>query len=164
MIKKLRTPLTKETVATLKPGDTVYLSGTVFTARDAAHRLLTDAIKSGAENPLRGEVIYYAGPADKAPDDVIGSVGPTTSYRMDAFMPTMLSSGSLYSIGKGKRAESVKEAIRQAGGVHFDAIGGAGAYYKSCVRSCQTFLYPELGAEAVYKLEVEDFPLVVNVV
>ncbi len=164
MIKKLRTPLTKETVATLKHGDTVYLSGTVFTARDAAHRLLTEAIKSGAENPLRGEVIYYAGPADKAPSDVIGSVGPTTSYRMDAFMPTMLSAGSLYSIGKGKRAESVKEAIRAYGGVHFDAIGGAGAYYKSCVKKCETFLYPELGAEAVYKLEVEDFPLVVNVV
>lgn len=164
MIKKLRTPLTREAVGELKHGDTVYLSGTVFTARDAAHRLLTDAIKNGAENPLRGEVIYYAGPADKAPDDIIGSVGPTTSYRMDAFMPTMLSSGSLYSIGKGKRAESVKEAIRAAGGVHFDAIGGAGAYYKSCVRKCETFLYPELGAEAVYKLEVEDFPLVVNVV
>lgn len=164
MIKKLCTPLTGEAAAELKHGDTVYLSGTVFTARDAAHRLLTEAINGGAENPLRGEVIYYAGPADKAPDDIIGSVGPTTSYRMDAFMPTMLASGSLYSIGKGNRAETVKEAIRRAGGVHFDAIGGAGAYYKSCVKKCETFLYPELGAEAVYKLEVEDFPLVVNVV
>lgn len=164
MIKYIRTPLTPDAVGSLKSGDVVYLSGTVFTARDAAHRLLTDAINRGEKNPLAGEVIYYAGPADKAPEDIIGSVGPTTSYRMDAFMPTMLSAGSLFSIGKGKRAESVKAAIREAGGVHFDAIGGAGAYYKSCVKKCEVFLFPELGAEAVYKLEVEDFPLVVNVV
>lgn len=161
---KLTTPLTPEQTSALKKGDAVTLSGVIYTARDAAHKKMADSFRESGKLPLEGEIIYYAGPCPKKPDEVIGSVGPTTSYRMDAYAPLFCENGCFYSIGKGKRNEEAASAIRSAGGVHFDAVGGAGAYYKSCVKKAEVFLFPELGAEAVYRLEVEDFPAIVNII
>ncbi len=161
---KLNTPLTIEQTKNLKKGDTVLISGTIYTARDAAHKKMQAEFLKSGKLPLKGEIIYYAGPCPKKPDEVIGSVGPTTSYRMDAFAPLFVENGCLYSIGKGKRNETATEAVKKGGGIHFDAIGGAGAYYKNCVKRAETVLYPELGAEAVYKLEVVDFPAIVNII
>lgn len=161
---KLTTPLTYDKIKDLKKGDAVLLTGTIYTARDAAHKKMADEYKKSGVLPLKGEVIYYAGPCPKKPGQQIGSVGPTTSYRMDAYAQLFCDNGCLYSIGKGKRNEIAKGAIIKNGGVHFDAIGGAGAYYKDCVKKAEAVLYPELGAEAVYKLEVVDFPVIVNII
>lgn len=161
---KLTTPLTKEKIASLKKGDAVLLSGTIFTARDAAHKKMAEAFASGKPLPLRGEVIYYAGPCPTKPGEIIGSVGPTTSYRMDAYAELFAKNGCHATIGKGKRSAEAQNAIKTNGGVHFEAIGGAGAYYKNCVKKAETYLYPELGAEAVYKLEVVDFPIIVGII
>lgn len=161
---KLTTPLTSEKLQNLKKGDSVVISGTIYTARDAAHKKMRDEFFNSGKLPLVGEIIYYAGPCPKKPNEPIGSVGPTTSYRMDAFAPLFCENGCPYSIGKGKRNDTAIQAVRNAGGVHFDAIGGAGAYYKNCVKSAEIVLYPELGAEAVYRLEVEDFPAIVNII
>ena len=162
-MKKLTTPLTIEKTRDLHEGDCVLLTGTIYTARDAAHKKMADAYASGTPLPLAGQVVYYAGPCPKKPGEIIGSVGPTTSYRMDDYAELFCQNGCIYSIGKGKRSEKAINAIRENRGVHFDAIGGAGAYYKSCVQSAELVLYPELGAEAVYKLEVRDFPLIVRI-
>ncbi len=161
---KLTTPITKETIKTLKKGDTVLLSGKIFTARDAAHKKIVEHYLATKEMLLSGEIIYYAGPCPHKENEVIGSVGPTTSYRMDAYSEFFLSNGCLVTIGKGNRNESTKNAIKTYGGVHFDAIGGAGAYYKNCVKEAEIVYFEELGAEAVYSLTVEDFPLIVSIV
>lgn len=161
---KLTTPLTKEKIAALQIGDAVELSGIVYTARDAAHKKIVDRFHETGETLLKGEVIYYAGPCPAKPNEPIGSVGPTTSYRMDAYTPTLNGYGAIASIGKGNRSDEVKASIHAACGVHFDAVGGAGAYYKHCVKKAEPVYFPELGAEAVYKLTVEDFPLIVSII
>ncbi|MEE0776551.1 MAG: Fe-S-containing hydro-lyase, partial [Bacillota bacterium] len=142
----------------------VYITGTIYTARDAAHKRLVDLIEAGEELPidLKGQIIYYAGPAPSKPGKPIGSVGPTTSYRMDAYAPTLMREKGLKGmIGKGKRNEEVKKAIKETCAVYFGATGGAAALLSQCVKSAEVIFYPELGPEAVRRLEVEEFPVTV---
>lgn len=157
------TPLTEEQTRGLKAGDIVYLSGTIFTARDAAHKRLVDLIEAGEELPfdLEGSVIYFVGPTPPKPGDPIGSAGPTTSYRMDSYSPTLLKHGSKGMIGKGKRNQDVKDACKEYGGIYFGATGGAGALLGKLIKSAEIIAYPELGPEAIRKLEVENFPVTV---
>jgi len=159
----LTTPLTAEDTKQLVAGDTVLLNGTIFTARDAAHARLVALIEKGEELPfdLEGSVIYFVGPTPPKPGDPIGSAGPTTSYRMDSFSPTMLKNGSKGMIGKGKRSQEVKDACVEYDGIYFGATGGAGALLGKQIRSAEVIAYPELGPEAVRKITVEDFPVTV---
>lgn len=165
MIKKIETPLTKDTIASLRAGDEVLLNGTIFTARDAAHKRLHDIIKNGKPLPidLKGAVIYYAGPTPPPPRRVIGSCGPTTSSRMDPFTPELLELGLSGMIGKGERSEEVRQAIKKYGCVYFLAIGGMGALLSMKVKMAKPILFKELGPEAVYEMEVKDFPLIVGI-
>ncbi len=160
---KLTTPLSAEDTEQLEAGDTVLLSGTLFTARDAAHKRLVDLIEKGEELPfdLEGSVIYFVGPTPPKPGDPIGSAGPTTSYRMDSFSPTMLKNGSKGMIGKGRRSQEVKDACREYSGIYFGATGGAGALLGKKITSAEVIAYPELGPEAVRKITVVDFPVTV---
>jgi fumarate hydratase subunit beta len=160
---KLTTPLTKEDTKKLKSGDSVLLSGTIYSARDAAHKRLVELIENNQELPfdLKGSVIYFVGPTPPKPGDPIGSAGPTTSYRMDAYSPTILKHGSLGMIGKGKRNQEVKDACIEYSGVYFGATGGAGALIGKRIKSAKIIAYPELGPEAIRELEVENFPLTV---
>jgi len=160
---RLKTPLTDEDVEKLKAGDIVYLTGTIYTARDAAHKRLVDLIEKGEPLPfdLKGAVIYYVGPTPPKPGEPIGSAGPTTSYRMDSYAPILIKHGQKGMIGKGKRNEDVKEACKKYKAVYFGAVGGAGALLSQRIKSAEVIAYPELGPEAVRKLEVEDFPVVV---
>ena len=157
------TPLTKEQTRSLKSGDIVYLSGKIYTARDAAHKKLVDLIEAKKELPfdLKGSVIYFVGPTPPKPGDPIGSAGPTTSYRMDSYSPTLLKHGNLGMIGKGKRNQAVKDACVQYGGVYFGATGGAGALLGKQIKAAKVIAYPELGPEAIRELEVENFPVTV---
>ena len=159
----LTTPLSSEDTKMLKAGDTVFLSGTIYTARDAAHKRLVELIEKGEELPfdLEGSVIYFVGPTPPKPGDPIGSAGPTTSYRMDSYSPTMLKHGSKGMIGKGKRNQAVKNACVDYDGIYFGATGGAGALLGKQIKSAEVIAYPELGPEAVRKLEVEKFPVTV---
>ena len=159
----LTTPLTSEDTKKLKAGDTVLLNGTLFTARDAAHSRLVKLIENGEELPfdIEGSVIYFVGPTPPKPGDPIGSAGPTTSYRMDSFSPTMLKHGSKGMIGKGKRNQAVKDACVEYNGIYFGATGGAGALLGKKVTSAEVIAYPELGPEAVRKITVKDFPVTV---
>jgi len=159
----LSTPLTEETTRQLKAGDIVYLSGTIYTARDAAHKRLVDLIDAGQPLPfdLEGSVIYFVGPTPPKPGDPIGSAGPTTSYRMDSYSPTLLKHGSKGMIGKGKRNQAVIDACKAYGGIYFGATGGAGALLGKQIKSAEVIAYEELGPEAVRKLEVVDFPVTV---
>jgi len=159
----LTTPLSEEDVRKLKAGDVVNLSGVIYTARDAAHKRLVELIEKGEELPfkLEGSVIYFVGPTPPKPGDPIGSAGPTTSYRMDSYSPTMLKHGSRGMIGKGKRSQEVKDACVKYGGVYFGATGGAGALLGKRIKSAEVIAYPELGPEAVRRLEVENFPVTV---
>ncbi len=160
---KITTPLTKDKVHSLKAGDNVLLSGTIYTARDAAHKKICEAISKREELPfdLKNSVIYYVGPCPAKPGEIIGSCGPTTSGRMDAYAPTLISLGETGMIGKGERSQEVYAAMRNYGAVYFGAIGGCGALIASCVKSVKEIAYPELLSESVKQLEVEDFPLVV---
>ena len=160
---KLTTPVTKEMLAPLKAGDTVLLSGTVYTARDAAHKRLMERLDAGEELPfeLAGSAIYYVGPTPERPGEVIGSAGPTTSGRMDAYAPTLLSVGARGMIGKGARLPEVVDAMKQYSGVYFGAIGGAGALLAKCIKRAELVAYEDLGAEALRKLYVEEMPLFV---
>jgi len=158
----LQTPLNNDKIKTLKNGDLVYLSGVIYTARDAAHKKMLEHFNGSGEMLLKGEVIYYAGPCPVAEGEIIGSIGPTTSYRMDDYTEIFARYGLIYSIGKGERRKLVMKIIEDNGGIHFDAIGGAGAYYKFTVQKAEVVLFPELGAEAVHRLEVKDFPVIVN--
>jgi fumarate hydratase subunit beta len=157
------TPLKENDTRKLKAGDIVYLNGTIFTARDAAHKRLVDLIEEDKELPfdLEGSVIYFVGPTPPKPGDPIGSAGPTTSYRMDSYSPTMLKNGSLGMIGKGKRSQEVKDACKEFGGIYFGATGGAGALLGKKILSAEVIAYPELGPEAVRKITVKDFPVTV---
>ena len=157
------TPITEEDTRQLKAGDIVFLNGTIFTARDAAHKKLTDLIAAGEELPfdLEGSIIYFVGPTPPKPGEPIGSAGPTTSYRMDSFSPTMLKNGSKGMIGKGKRSQEVKDACKEYGGIYFGATGGAGALLGKKITAAEVIAYPELGPEAVRKLTVKDFPVTV---
>ena len=157
------TPLTSEDTKKLVAGDTVLLNGTIFTARDAAHKRLVDLIEKGEELPfdLEGSIIYFVGPTPPKPNDPIGSAGPTTSYRMDSFSPTMLKNGSKGMIGKGKRNQEVKDACVEYDGIYFGATGGAGALLGKQITSAKVIAYPELGPEAVREIIVKDFPVTV---
>lgn len=159
----ITTPLTDEIISNLKSGDEVLISGTIYTARDAAHKKLIDSINSGESLPfdIKNAIIYYVGPSPKKPGDVIGSAGPTTSYRMDAYTPTLLDLGLKGMIGKGSRNKNVVESIKKNHAVYFAAIGGAGALISSTIKSSEVIAYEELGPEAVHKLTVENFPAIV---
>lgn len=159
----LTTPLDASTVRSLRSGDVVFLTGTIYTARDAAHRRLCDALDRGEDAPfdLRGAVIYYVGPSPAPPGHPIGAAGPTTSYRMDSFASRLYGLGLRATIGKGRRNEAVRNALREHGGVYFGATGGAGALLARCIESARVIAYDDLGPEAIRELTVRDFPLLV---
>lgn len=161
----LNTKNINEWVTTLKAGDIVNLSGYLYTARDAAHKRIVQALDDGVELPfeLENSVVYYAGPTPEKNGLVIGSVGPTTSSRMDAYSPLMLSLGQKAMIGKGNRNSEVTEAIKKYGAVYFAAIGGAGALYSGCVEECEIVAFEDLGCESVKRLKVNDFSLIVAI-
>jgi fumarate hydratase subunit beta len=160
---KMTTPLTDEDIEKLKIGDIVYLSGTIYTARDAAHKKLVNLLEEGKELPfdLKGSVIYFVGPTPPKPGEPIGSAGPTTSYRMDSYSPILIKHGQKAMIGKGKRNQDVKDACIKYKAVYFGATGGAGALIAKRIKKAEVIAYPELGPEAIRKLEVEDFPVTV---
>lgn len=163
MTKNISTPLREEVTTTLKAGDSVLLSGTIYTARDAAHGRLIKLLDDGKELPINIEdqIIYYVGPTPEKPGEIIGSAGPTTSYRMDSYTPQLLDLGLKGMIGKGARSEEVIESIKKNKSIYFGAIGGAGALISKCITSSEVIAYDDLGAEAIRKLEVKDMPLVV---
>ena len=163
MEHKLTIPCTTADLAGFHAGDTVLLSGVVYTARDQAHKRMADALDAGQSLPfdLQGSAIYYVGPTPERPGQVIGSAGPTTSGRMDAFSPRLLDLGNLVMIGKGKRNDAVKAAVVRNGGVYLAALGGAGALMAQCVKKLEVIAWPDLGCEAVRRLLVEDMPLTV---
>lgn len=160
---KLQTPLTEEKTSTLKAGDSILLSGVIYSARDAAHKRLTDLLDEGKELPLnmKDEIIYYVGPSPAKPGQIIGSAGPTTSYRMDAYAPKLMDLGLKGMIGKGARNEEVIDSIKKNKAVYFGAIGGAAALIGKSIIKSEIILYDDLGAEAIRKMEVKDMPLVV---
>lgn len=159
----LQAPLAAEDAAMLRSGDMVFLSGTVYTARDAAHARLSALLDQGAPLPfpLEGAVIYYVGPTPPPPGRVIGSAGPTTSYRMDAYAPRLHALGVRASIGKGVRSAEVRQALVEYAAVYFGATGGAGALLSACIREAEVIAFPDLGPEAVRRLRVENLPLLV---
>ena len=163
MEKRITLPLTKELAKTLKAGDSVLLTGTIYTSRDAGHKRMCESIAKGEPLPFdpTDAPIYYVGPTPAKPGQVIGSAGPTTSGRMDAYAPTMMSVGARGMIGKGARLPEVVEAMKEHSGVYFGAIGGAGALLAKCIKSAELIAFEDLGAEALRKLYVEDMPLVV---
>ncbi len=160
---KLTTPLTEEKVKNLKSGDQVYITGTIYTLRDAGHKMLVEQIDRGENLPLdlQDSIIYYAGPSPAKPGHVIGSAGPTTSYRMDAYAPRLLDLGLKGMIGKGDRNEKVIESMKKNKAVYFAAIGGAAALIASTIKSVEVIAYESLGTESLKKLYVEDFPAIV---
>jgi len=159
----LSTPLRTEKTRSLRSGDPILLSGEIYTARDAAHARLLQAIENGEPLPFQIEssIIYYVGPTPSMPGKVIGSAGPTTSYRMDAFAPKLIELGMTGMIGKGERSPEVISAMKEYGAVYFGAIGGAGALLARCVESAEVVAYEDLGAEAIRRLIVRDMPLTV---
>ena len=160
---KLTTPFDEKKALSLKAGDSVLLSGIIYTGRDAAHKRLAEMVKNNQKLPfdVENQIIYFVGPTPAKPGQVFGSGGPTTSGRMDAYSPTMLSLGLRGMIGKGYRNQNVKDAIIEYKGVYFGAIGGAGAYIGKCIKSCEIIAFDDLGPEAIRKLEVVDLPLTV---
>lgn len=160
---KLQTPLTADKLKDLKAGDSVLISGVIYSARDAAHKRLIDLLNQGKELPLniKDETIYYVGPSPAKPGNVIGSAGPTTSYRMDAYAPTLLDLGLKGMIGKGARNQEVIDAIVRNKAVYFGAIGGAAALIAKSIVKSEIIAYEDLGAEAIRRMEVKDIPLVV---
>ena len=156
-------PLSREQAKTLKAGDSCLISGTIYTARDAAHKRLCELIEQGRELPLeiRDSVIYFVGPSPAKPGQVIGAAGPTTSYRMDAYSPVLIARGQTGMIGKGKRGPEVIAAMKEHGAVYFGAIGGCGALLSKCIKKSELVAYEDLGAEAIRRLEVENFPAIV---
>ncbi|MBR4955035.1 MAG: Fe-S-containing hydro-lyase [Clostridia bacterium] len=163
MAIKITAPLSREEARKLKSGDSVLISGVIYTARDAAHKRLCELADKGQELPLdiKDSIIYYVGPTPAKEGQAIGSAGPTTSYRMDAYSPTLIKLGETGMIGKGKRGPEVIAAMKEHGAVYFGAIGGCGALLSKCIKKAEVIAYDDLGAEAIRRLEVEDFPVVV---
>ena len=163
MPKHVKVPLSREDALSLRAGDSCLLTGVIYTARDAAHKRLCELVDRGEALPidLDGAVIYYVGPTPARPGQVIGSAGPTTSYRMDAYAPALIKLGLRGMIGKGKRNEDVVNAMKAHGSVYFGAIGGCGALLCKCIKKAHIVCYEDLGAEAVRRLEVENLPVVV---
>jgi len=163
MAISVKTPLSHEDARKLKAGDSVLLTGTIYTARDAAHKRLCELVAQGKELPMdiQDAVIYFVGPTPAKPGQAIGSAGPTTSYRMDAYSPTLIAQGQTGMIGKGKRGPEVIAAMKEHGAVYFGAIGGCGALLSKCIKKVEIVAYEDLGAEAIRRLEVEDFPVIV---
>ena len=160
---RIKTPITEDVTASLKEGQRCYITGTVYMARDAAHKRMVETFKNGGSFPfdIENQIIYFAGPCPAKPGKVIGSCGPTTSYRMDAYSPFLLDRGLKGMIGKGERNAEVTESIKKNKAVYFGATGGAGALLAKCIKSQETIAYEDLGAEALRKLYVEDFPVIV---
>ena len=159
----IKTPLSEKDVKKLKVGDKVLVSGKVYTARDAAHKKLIELIKSGKKLPidLKGQIIYYCGPTPAKPGKVIGAAGPTTSGRMDGYAEPLIKLGLKATIGKGRRSAEVREALKRYKAVYFAATGGAGALLSKRIKNAKVAAYPELGPEAIYELELKDFPVIV---
>ncbi len=162
-IKRISTPFTKDAVKSLKAGDIVNITGTIYTGRDAAHQRLVDTLKEGKALPfaIKDSIIYYVGPTPAKPGQVIGSAGPTTSYRMDDLTVPLLEQGLSGMIGKGARAEKVIAGMKEYGAVYFGAIGGAAALIASSIKKSTVIAYEDLGPEAIRELEVVDFPVIV---
>ena len=163
MEKHITLPLTEELARSLHAGDTVYLTGEIYTSRDAGHKRMCESLAKGEPLPFdpKDATIYYVGPTPAKPGQVIGSAGPTTSGRMDAYAPTLMSVGARGMIGKGARLPEVVEAMKKYGGVYFGAIGGAGALLAKCIKRCELIAYEDLQSEALRKLYVEEMPLTV---
>ena len=162
-IIRIQLPLTQAQARTLKVGDTVLLSGTIYTGRDAAHKRLCQLLDEGKPLPvdLKDQVIYYVGPAPASPGHAVGSAGPTTSYRMDAYAPRLIALGLSGMIGKGKRSQEVIDAMKQYGAVYFGAVGGAAALVSRSITHSEVVCYEDLGSEAIHRFEIKDFPVVV---
>ena len=159
---RMNAPLQQADLAILRAGDVVYLTGTIYTARDAAHARFAELLENGEVLPVpKGECIYYCGPCPAAPGEIIGPCGPTTSKRMDAYTPALIDYGIVQFIGKGARSAAVNAAMKGRA-VHFAATGGAGMLYATRITACELVDFADLGAEAVYRLEVHDFPVVVT--
>lgn len=163
MERYITTPITAEKTAELKMGDYVYITGTIYVARDAAHKRMIEALERGEELPIniKDSTIYYMGPSPAREGRPIGSAGPTTATRMDKYAPTLLDLGNKVMIGKGKRSQAVIDAIVRNKAIYFAAVGGAGALLSKCIKSSEVVCYDDLGAEAIRKLYVEDFPAIV---
>ncbi len=163
MERHIQAPMKREDVKNLKSGDYVYITGTIYTARDAAHKRMFEAIERGEQLPLEIEnnIIYYMGPSPAREGRPIGSAGPTTASRMDKYAPMLLDRGLIGMIGKGKRSAAVKDAIVRNGAVYFAAVGGAGALLSKSIKASEVIAYDDLGTEAIRKLEVENFPVIV---
>ena len=161
--KKLMPPLTDADVEPLEIGDKVLVSGVIYTARDAAHKRLLDLLEAGKPLPMeiKGQILYYVGPSPARPGRVIGAAGPTTSYRMDSYAPTLIRLGLKAMIGKGKRSPEVIAALKEYKAVYLGATGGAGALISQCIKDAKVIAFPELGPEAIHRLEVEDLPAIV---
>lgn len=164
-IKVVETPLHDKEIETLKSGDVVFISGVIYTGRDAAHKRMVEMLERGEDMPFdfKGQVIYYAGPSPSPPGCVIGSIGPTTSSRMDSYTPILMEKGLKVMIGKGRREGQVIESIVKHKGVYFAAIGGAAALMSKCVKESQVIAFEDLGTEAIRKLKVEKLPVIVVV-
>lgn len=162
-IKYIKTPLTAETIKDLRAGDVVRITGPIYTARDAAHKRLTEALARGEKLPLdlKDNVIYYVGPSPTKPGEVVGSAGPTTSGRMDKYTPTMIDQGMRGMIGKGSRSQEVIDACKKYGAVYFVAVGGAAAVISQSIKGETMIAYEDLGPEAIRRYDVEDFPAIV---
>lgn len=162
MDKYIETPLTEEKIKDLKAGDYVYLSGTIYTARDAAHKRMIEGLEKGIELPfnMEDQIIYYLGPTPAREGQVIGSAGPTTSSRMDKYAPVLLERGLKGMIGKGKRSNDVISSIKKNTAVYFAAVGGAGALLSKCIKKSEVIAYDDLGTEAIRRLEVENLPVI----
>lgn len=160
---KITTPLTDETIAKLRAGDEVHITGTIYVGRDAAHKRLVEALEKGEPLPFdpKGQIIYYMGPSPAKPGKPIGSAGPTTSYRMDPYTPRLLQAGLKGMIGKGNRSPEVREAIQKYKAVYMAATGGAAALIAKSIKAAEVIAYDDLGAEALRRLQVEDFPAIV---
>ena len=163
MDKYIKAPIDDEVVNSLKAGDDVYITGTIYTARDAAHKRMYEAINNGESIPfeLKNNIIYYLGPSPAREGQVIGSAGPTTSSRMDKYTPLLLEHGLKGMIGKGKRSNEVIKSMHKNNAVYFAAIGGAGALLSKCIKKAEVIAYDDLGTEAIRKLEVENLPTIV---
>ncbi len=159
----IKTPVSDKVIEKLRAGDQVYITGTLYTGRDSAHKKLIELIEKGDQLPIdiKGQFVYYVGPTPARPGKSIGSAGPTTSYRMDSFAPTLHKLGLKGTIGKGSRNEEVKEALKKYKGVYLAAVGGAGALISKSIEKAEVIAYPELGPEAIRKVQVKEFPCIV---